>query len=54
MSTADNIALIRRFYEEVWNKGNVDVALQVFAVRLRRNRRAAASPDTPLQSERCA
>lgn len=31
MSTEENKTLIRRFYEEVWNKGNVDVALQVFA-----------------------
>ena len=31
MSTKDNKALIRRFYEEVWNKGNVDVALETFA-----------------------
>jgi hypothetical protein len=25
MSTEQNKALIRRFYEEVWGKGNVDV-----------------------------
>lgn len=31
MSTENNKAVIMRFYEEVWNKGNVDVALEVFA-----------------------
>jgi len=31
MSTEQNKALIRRFYEEVWGKGNVDVADEVFA-----------------------
>jgi steroid delta-isomerase-like uncharacterized protein len=30
MSTEENKALVRRFYEEVWNRGNTDVALQVF------------------------
>jgi steroid delta-isomerase-like uncharacterized protein len=30
MSTEENKALVRRFYEEVWNCGNTDVALQVF------------------------
>jgi steroid delta-isomerase-like uncharacterized protein len=27
----DNVALVRRFYEEVWNRGNVDVTAEVFA-----------------------
>lgn len=31
MSTEVNKALVRRFYDEVWNKGNVDVAYEVFA-----------------------
>jgi steroid delta-isomerase-like uncharacterized protein len=31
MGTRDNTALVLRFYEEVWNRGNVDVAAQVFA-----------------------
>ena len=31
MSTEPNKTLIRRFYEEVWGKGNVDVADEVFA-----------------------
>ena len=29
--SADNKAIIRRFYDEVWNQGHVDVALEVFA-----------------------
>src|SRR5258707_13265961 len=31
MSVDQNKALIRRFYDEVWNKGNLDVAFEVFA-----------------------
>ena len=31
MSLDENKALVRRFYEEVWGKGNVDVAEEVFA-----------------------
>ncbi len=31
MSTEQNKALIRRFYAEVWGKGNLDVADEVFA-----------------------
>ena len=31
MSAEDNKALIWRFYEEVWGKGNLDVAYEVFA-----------------------
>ena len=31
MSMEQNKALIRRFYEEVWGKGNVNVADEVFA-----------------------
>lgn len=27
----ENKAVVRRFYEEVWNQGNTDVALEVFA-----------------------
>jgi predicted SnoaL-like aldol condensation-catalyzing enzyme len=31
MSAEDNKELVRRFYDEVWGKGNVDVADDVFA-----------------------
>ena len=31
MSTDANKALVRRFYEEVWDRGNTDVAFEVFA-----------------------
>jgi steroid delta-isomerase-like uncharacterized protein len=31
MSAAENKALVRRFYEEVWDKGNLDVCDEVFA-----------------------
>jgi predicted SnoaL-like aldol condensation-catalyzing enzyme len=31
MPAQHNKALVRRFYEEVWNKGNVDFAFEVFA-----------------------
>ncbi len=31
MSAEQNKATVRRFYEEVWNKGNVDFAFEIFA-----------------------
>jgi len=31
MSIEDHKALVRRFYEEVWNKGNLDAADTIFA-----------------------
>ena len=31
LSTSDNKALIRRFYEQVWDQGNTDFAYEVFA-----------------------
>src|SRR5712691_2464135 len=31
MSIEENKALIRRFSEEVWNKGNLDVVKEIFA-----------------------
>ena len=31
MATEENKALVQRFYEEVWDRGNVEFALEVFA-----------------------
>ena len=31
MTAEENKALVRRFYEEVWDRGNTDVAYEVFA-----------------------
>ena len=31
MSVEDNRTLVRRFYDQVWNRGNVEVANEVFA-----------------------
>ena len=31
MSTGENKALVRRFYEEVWGRGNTELAVEVFA-----------------------
>jgi steroid delta-isomerase-like uncharacterized protein len=31
MANTANEALVRRFYEEVWNEGNVDIAEEIFA-----------------------
>ena len=46
MSAAANEALVRRFYEEVWNRGNLDVADEVFAADYVRHdfRRGEAAP----------
>ncbi len=44
----DNKALIRRFYEEVWNTGNGDFAYEVFAEDyLRHDLRASQAPPGP-------
>jgi len=37
MGVEDNKALVRRFYAEVWDKGNVQVAHEVFADDYRRH-----------------
>lgn len=37
MTVEQNKALIRRFYEEVWNRGNLDVAYEVFAADYERH-----------------
>src|SRR5688572_15063599 len=37
MSTESNRALVLRFYDEVWNKGNLDVADEVFAADYERH-----------------
>jgi len=46
MAAEDDKALIRRFYEEVWGKGNVGVADEVFAPDYVRHdlRAGAAAP----------
>jgi steroid delta-isomerase-like uncharacterized protein len=40
----ENTALIRRFYEEVWGKGNLDVADEIFAPDYVRHDPRAADP----------
>jgi len=37
MSLEENKALIRRFCEEVWNKGNVDAVMDIFAADYERH-----------------
>ena len=44
MTEAENNALIRRFYEEVWQRGNLDVADEVFADRYERHDFRAGEP----------
>jgi len=53
MSANENKALIRRFYEEVWGKGNLLVANEVFATDYVRHdlRPAAALPGPEGQSK---
>jgi steroid delta-isomerase-like uncharacterized protein len=45
MSAEANKALIRRFYEEVWNRGNLDVADEVFAAGYVRHDFRATEPE---------
>lgn len=53
MSVDANKALIRRFYEQVWDKGNLDVADEVFAADYIRHdlRQTAAPPGPPGQKQ---
>jgi predicted ester cyclase len=46
--TDDNKALVRRFYNEVWNRGNLDVANEVFAADyVRHDLRPGTAPPGP-------
>jgi predicted ester cyclase len=55
MAAKDNKALIRRFYEEVWGKGNVDVVEEVFAPDyLRHDLRPSAAAPGPEGQKRIA
>jgi steroid delta-isomerase-like uncharacterized protein len=48
MSVDDNKALVRRFYEEVWDRGNTEVAFEVFADDyVRHDLRATDAPSGP-------
>jgi ketosteroid isomerase-like protein len=44
MSAEQNKATVRQFYEEVWNKGNVDFAFEVFAEDNARSRPTSGRP----------
>jgi predicted ester cyclase len=55
MSSADNKAIVRRLYEVVWNKGNVDVADEVFAPEyVRHDSRPTDPPPGPEGQKRIA
>jgi len=55
MAAEDNKALIRRFYEEVWGKGNLDVADEVFASDyVRHDLRAGVAAPGPEGQKRIA
>ena len=48
MSAEQNKATVLRFYEEVWNKGNVDFAFEVFAEDyIRHDLRSTEAPPGP-------
>ena len=48
MSTEANKALIRRFYEQVWNRGNLDAADEIFAADyVRHDLRPGTAPPGP-------
>ncbi len=55
MATEENEALVRRFYEEVWGKGNLDVCDDVFAADyVRHDLRATAPAPGPEGQKRIA
>lgn len=55
MSIEENKALTRRFYEEVWNRGNLSVAEEVFAVDyVRHDLRPGNPPSGPEGQKRIA
>jgi ketosteroid isomerase-like protein len=47
MSAEENKAIVRHFYEEVWNKGNYAVADALFALDGVRHDHATAGPNNP-------
>ena len=47
MSEEANKALVKRFYEEVWSKGNVDVADELFADDYERHDLRPGNPTGP-------
>jgi ketosteroid isomerase-like protein len=47
MSAEENKALVRRFYEEVWNKGNYEVADELIAPDGVRQDHDTSGPNTP-------
>jgi steroid delta-isomerase-like uncharacterized protein len=55
VGTEENKALVRRFYEEVWSKGNLDVADEVFAPDyVRHDPRSAEAAPGPEGQKRVA
>ena len=55
MSVAENKALIQRFYEEVWGRGNTGVAFEVFADDyVRHDFRASDPPSGPAGQKKIA
>ena len=48
MSAEENKALVRRFYDEVWDRGNTEFAYEVFAEDyVRHDSRSTAAPPGP-------
>jgi len=47
LSEDENKALVRRFYDEVWSKGNVDVAEELFSDDYERHDFRAGNPPGP-------